>query len=114
MCTRTLVGEGEAMGVDWVWQVSKYIIQLSPRDPCRAVIWYRGFEACAVHNVMTSKETGWSQGTPRRGTLRKLAQEGYLIREGRGQLVAFRPSPKLCEYVREHLEELRLRALGRP
>jgi len=30
------------MGVDWVWQVSKYIVGLSPRDPCRAVIWYRG------------------------------------------------------------------------
>jgi len=38
MRTRTLVGEGEAMGVDWVWQVGKYIVGLSPRDPCRAVI----------------------------------------------------------------------------
>jgi DNA-binding GntR family transcriptional regulator len=46
--------------------------------------------------------------------LRRLAQEGYLVREGRGQLVAFKPSQKLCEYVRQHLEELRLRALGSP
>jgi len=101
------------MGVDWVWQVSKYIVQLSPRDPCRAVIWYRGFEAWASHNVMSGRNRLVSGHTAER-VLRRLAQEGYLIREGRGQLVTFRPSPKLCEYVKEHLEELRLRALSSP
>jgi len=69
------------MGVDWVWQVSKYIVQLSPRDPCRAVIWYRGFEAWAVHNVMSGRNRLVSGHTAER-VLRRLAQGGYLIQAG--------------------------------
>ena len=101
------------MGVDWLWQISKYLVQLSPRDPCRAIIYYRGFESWASHNVMSDRNRLVSGHTAER-VLRRRAEEGYLIRERRGQLVFFRPSPKLCEYVKEHLEELRIRALGRP
>jgi len=95
-------------GIDWIWQVSKYVVQLSPDDPCRATIWYRNFEHWAARNVTKANNYYVTEHTAER-ILRRLAQEGYLIRENWGPFVVFKPSPKLCEYVRKHLEELRKR-----
>jgi DNA-binding GntR family transcriptional regulator len=102
------VGDLAVRGIDWIWQVSKYVVHLSPEDPCRATIWYRGFEYWAARNV-TKANNYYVSGHTAERILRRLAQEGYLVRENRGPFVAFRPSPKLCEYIREHLEELRKR-----